>query len=203
MPSTASRAALRRERRGLPVQAPLQLYSRRSLHDCDIRSPVDALREEERGFTVTVPSMTATRGVSSPPRDSKAFPAPRASHSACRPHQGTDPGPHPRWHGNPSPGSSYPLNTCLRRSPSATEGFDRRHVHSTSYGRPHSRRHLRPTPSMLVQRRRMHGAPTSLGHRRPLLRRTHSAGGSTVSAPSVAGPRHTGNRARRCTVQRA
>ena len=50
------------------------------------------------------------------------------------PRDGPVPGPHPRWPGNPSPGrSSYPLNTCLRRSPSATEGFDRRDVHSTSY----------------------------------------------------------------------
>ena len=46
MASTASRGALRRKRRGLPVQAPLQPLPA-SLHDSDIGSPVDALREEE------------------------------------------------------------------------------------------------------------------------------------------------------------
>jgi hypothetical protein len=48
------------------------------------------------------------------------------------------PGLHPRWPGNPSPGrSSYPLNTCLSRSPECNRGV----------------------------------RSTSLGHRRPLLRR--------------------------------
>jgi hypothetical protein len=46
MTSTASRAPLPRNCRGLPVQAPLQPLPA-SLHDSDIGSPVDALREEE------------------------------------------------------------------------------------------------------------------------------------------------------------